>query len=170
MIRRALPLLCLTLLPATMVGGGPVRAQQRPGSAWTTSWATTIYAGRTAPRSPTSTITTSALTPIPGKPKTEANGRTHDLQGIASYYWQAQKTANGETFDKTAMTAAHRTLPFGTKVRVINIANGQSVIVRINDRGPFKPGRVIDVSDAAAGALGFRARGLTSVRVEVVAD
>ena len=115
-------------------------------------------------------MTTASLPPIAAKPQTAISAGKHDLEGIASFYWQDQKTANGETFDKTAMTAAHRTLPFGTKVRVTNIVNGHTVVVRINDRGPFKAGRVIDVSDAAAGELGFRARGLTPVRVEVVAD
>lgn len=158
------------LLLTLMANGTAAHAQERTSRAWTTSWANSVVAGSAAPRLKASSVTTGALTPIPVNPKADAQSRKHDLEGIASYYWQAQKTANGETFDKAAMTAAHRTLPFGTKVRVINIANGQSAILRINDRGPFKAGRVIDVSDAAAGALGFRARGLTPVRVEVVAN
>jgi rare lipoprotein A len=171
MIRRASPFALLAaLLPALMAHGMAAHAQERTRSAWATNWATSVYVGSTAARREASNITTSSLTPISAKPKTDTQSRKHDLEGIASYYWQAQKTANGETFDKTAMTAAHRTLPFGTKVRVINIANGTSVLVRINDRGPFKAGRVIDVSDAAAEALRFRDRGLTQVRVEVVAD
>ncbi|HEX4892096.1 MAG TPA: septal ring lytic transglycosylase RlpA family protein [Hyphomicrobiaceae bacterium] len=92
----------------------------------------------------------------------------HDLEGIASYYWQSQKTASGETFDKMGMTAAHRSLPFGTRVRVTNITNRRSVVVRINDRGPFKPGRVIDLSFAAAGEIGMHAQGLARVVVEVL--
>ncbi|MDX2307435.1 MAG: septal ring lytic transglycosylase RlpA family protein [Hyphomicrobium sp.] len=92
----------------------------------------------------------------------------HALNGIASYYWQEQKTASGEMFDRRAMTAAHPTLPMGTKVRVTNLANGRSAIVRINDRGPFKPGRVIDVSEAAADTLGMRQAGLTKVKIDVV--
>ncbi len=92
----------------------------------------------------------------------------HALDGIASYYWQGQTTASGETFDPQALTAAHRSLPFNTKVRVINPQTGRSVVVRINDRGPFKDGRVIDVSDAAAEVLGMKARGLIPVRLEVL--
>ena len=88
--------------------------------------------------------------------------------GIASFYWQEQKTASGERFDKTAMTAAHKTLPFNSRVRVTHLGNGRSVVVRINDRGPFKPGRVIDLSYAAAGALDMHARGLAQVKVELV--
>lgn len=74
-------------------------------------------------------------------------------EGVASYYGAelaGNRTANGERFDPSAMTAAHRTLPMGTKLRVTNKANGKSVIVRINDRGPFSKGRIIDVSRGAA--------------------
>jgi len=82
--------------------------------------------------------------------------------GSASYYaakFHGRRTASGERFDMHAMTAAHRTLPFGSKVRVTNTANGKSVVVRINDRGPFTRGRTIDVSHAAAKQLGLIARG-----------
>lgn len=95
-------------------------------------------------------------------------GEPHLLDGIASYYWQGQVTATGEPFDKRAMTAAHRTLPFGTKVRVTRVDTGSSVVVRINDRGPFKPGRVIDLSERAAEDLGITSIGLTPVRLEVM--
>lgn len=82
--------------------------------------------------------------------------------GIASYYgrrFNGRRTASGEVFDMSAMTAAHRTLPFGSKVRVTNPNNGKSVIVRINDRGPYGGGRTIDVSRAAATELGLISRG-----------
>lgn len=95
-------------------------------------------------------------------------GQSHTLNGIASYYWQDQKTSTGETFDKMAMTAAHKTLPFGTRVRVTNLENGRSVVVRINDRGPFKAGRVIDLSYAAADVIDMRAKGLASVKIDIV--
>jgi rare lipoprotein A len=77
----------------------------------------------------------------------------HEGSGIASVYSDRQ-TASGEAMDPGALTAAHRTLPFGTEVTVINHDNGRSVVVRINDRGPFVRGRVIDLSPAAARALG----------------
>ncbi len=83
--------------------------------------------------------------------------------GGASWYALTSKTASGERMNPSAMTAAHRSLPFGTKVRVTNKKNGKSVIVRINDRGPFIKGRVIDLSKAAAGKLGFIGRGHTSI-------
>ncbi|MDH4982065.1 septal ring lytic transglycosylase RlpA family protein [Hyphomicrobium sp. D-2] len=86
--------------------------------------------------------------------------------GMASYYWQPQMTASGVRFNPNAMTAAHRSLPFGTKVRVTNKRNGKSVVVTINDRGPFIKGRIIDLSNAAAGVIGMRASGVAPVVVE----
>jgi len=83
--------------------------------------------------------------------------------GRASWYALHSRTASGERMNPSAMTAAHRTLPFGTKLRVTNKNNGKSVIVRINDRGPFIKGRVLDLSKGAAGQLGFIGSGHTSV-------
>lgn len=85
--------------------------------------------------------------------------------GKASWYAMTGRTASGERANPNEMVAAHRTLPFGTRVRVENLRNGRSVIVRINDRGPFVRGRVIDVSKAAAAALGFVNHGTARVRV-----
>jgi len=89
--------------------------------------------------------------------------------GIASIYgYKGGRTASGQPASPTDLTAAHRSLPFGTKVRVTNLRNGKSVVVRINDRGPFIRGRVIDLTPAAARVLGFS--GLTKVSLTVVAD
>jgi rare lipoprotein A len=88
--------------------------------------------------------------------------------GIASYYWQGQMTASGARFNPGAMTAAHRTLPFGTRVLVTNQSNGRTVTVTINDRGPFVKGRIIDLSKAAAGAIGMTGQGLARVSVSVL--
>ena len=95
-------------------------------------------------------------------------GPGHGLIGLASYYGQGEVTATGERFDPSGMTAAHRTLPFGTRVRVTRVDTGNSVVVRINDRGPFKPGRVIDLSAGAAENLGITGVGLAEVRLEVL--
>lgn len=87
----------------------------------------------------------------------------------ASWYgpgFHGNLTANGEVYDQYAMTAAHKTLPFGTRLRVTNVANGRSIVVRINDRGPFIPGRDLDLSRAGADALGFA--GVATVRVEIL--
>lgn len=88
--------------------------------------------------------------------------------GLASYYWQPQRVASGGWFNPNAMTAAHKTLPFGTRVRVTNERNGQSVEVTINDRGPFVAGRVIDLSSAAAGAINMKGAGVVPVRMTVL--
>jgi rare lipoprotein A len=92
-------------------------------------------------------------------------------KGEASYYADAfhgRKTASGERFDMHAMTAAHRKLAFGTRVRVTNLNNGREVVVRINDRGPYAGGRVIDVSHAAARKLDMIGAGVVPVKVEVL--
>jgi rare lipoprotein A len=94
-------------------------------------------------------------------------------QGSASYYaakFHGRRTASGETFDNRAMTAAHRSLPFGSLVRVTNPDNGRSVVVRINDRGPFTRGRMIDVSRAAAEELGMVTRGHATVELALIED
>ena len=95
-------------------------------------------------------------------------GPGHGLIGLASYYGQGEVTATGERFNPSGMTAAHRTLPFGTRVRVTRVDTGNSIVVRINDRGPFKPGRVIDLSEGAAENLGITGVGLAQVRLEVL--
>lgn len=89
--------------------------------------------------------------------------------GTASWYgprFHGRKTANGEIFNQNKLTAAHRTLPLGTEVEVTNVKNGKSVEVRINDRGPYVRGRIIDLSRAAAIRLGIREQGLATVRIE----
>ena len=88
--------------------------------------------------------------------------------GIASYYKYGGKTANGETFNPNGLTAAHRYLKFGTLVLVTNLLNGRSVVVRINDRGPFVGGRIIDLSYGAAKAVGLHGSGVAKVRVAVL--
>ena len=88
--------------------------------------------------------------------------------GMASYYWQRQRLASGGWFNPNAMTAAHKTLPFGTKVRVTHLGTGRTVMVTINDRGPYIRGRIIDLSSAAAGAIGMKGSGVARVAVNVV--
>ncbi|MEH2533893.1 rare lipoprotein A [Bradyrhizobium sp. AZCC 1588] len=88
--------------------------------------------------------------------------------GIASFYTEGTKTASGEKFNTLEMTAAHPTLPFGTKLRVTNLASGRSVTVRVNDRGPYVQGRIVDVSYSAADALGMVGKGVTKVKLDVV--
>ena len=89
-------------------------------------------------------------------------------QGLASFYTEGTRTANGERFDTHALTAAHPTLPFGTHLRVTNVATGRSVTVRVNDRGPYVPGRIVDVSYSAAESLGMVGRGVAKVKLDIV--
>ena len=94
-----------------------------------------------------------------------------DQTGLAAFYhatFQGRRTANGESFDHKELTAAHKTLPFGTLVRVTNLRNYKSVIVRVNDRGPMQPGRVIDLTHRAARILGFMHQGMTKVILEIL--
>ncbi len=89
--------------------------------------------------------------------------------GLASYYGpelHGRRTASGERFNQHGLTAAHRSAPFGSRLKVTNLLNGRSVVVRVNDRGPFIRGRVIDVSAGAARQIGFHGRGVTRVKVE----
>jgi rare lipoprotein A (peptidoglycan hydrolase) len=106
------------------------------------------------------------------EPKKHRSWRTKLTQsGKASWYgrsFHGKTTASGEVFDQRLMTAAHKTLPLGSRARVINLTNGNSVEVTINDRGPFIPGRIIDVSRAAADELGFLESGLAQVRIELL--
>jgi len=105
-------------------------------------------------------------------PRPEAAGKVLlTLEGTVSYYahdFQGKETSNGETFNMNDLTAAHRTFPFGTKVRVTNLENNKSVIVRVNDRGPFVEGRIMDLSMGAAKEIGLIKTGTTRARLEVL--
>jgi rare lipoprotein A len=115
-------------------------------------------------------LTLCACHSTPQQPARPKQGATGNVQtGYASFYNEAQMTASGERFDKNAFTAAHRSLPFGTIVRVTNQHNGLSVEVRINDRGPYGGhGRIIDLSEAAARVLRMIDAGVVPVRLEVL--
>jgi rare lipoprotein A len=103
--------------------------------------------------------------------KASAQTGDHRLSGLAAVYsdrLNGHKTASGKRYDKTALTAAHPTLPFGSKVKITNDKNGKSVVVTINDRGPTQPERVFDLSRAAAKQLGIGPKGMAPVTAEVV--
>ncbi|MGR5176565.1 septal ring lytic transglycosylase RlpA family protein [Vibrio parahaemolyticus] len=105
--------------------------------------------------------------------KTTSYAKSHKLVGQASWYgnkFHGKLTASGERYNMRAYTAAHKTLPFGTIVRVTNTANGKSVDVKINDRGPFVKGRVIDLSYKAFGRIGNTNKGVASVKIDIVDD
>jgi rare lipoprotein A len=115
--------------------------------------------------------TGAARIPAPSQPTQSPPTLTET--GLASWYGakhHGKRTASGEVFNQEELTAAHPTLPWGSRVKVINLENSKSVDVRINDRGPYKKGRIIDVSRAAARALGMVQRGITNVRIEWVPE
>lgn len=118
-------------------------------------------------------ITGCSSTSTSASPKTQEYARSHELVGIASWYgnkYHGKLTASGETYNMRAYTAAHKTLPFGTIVRVINTDNNKSVDVKINDRGPFVKGRVIDLSQKAFEKVGSTSEGVVSIRIEILDD
>lgn len=122
--------------------------------------------------------TSSRSTPAPKAPvqvapkaPAQSNASTVYQEGVASWYgerFHGRKTSSGEAYNMYELTAAHKTLPFGTKVKVTALYNGKSVTVRINDRGPFIEGRVIDLSKAAADQIGLTSKGLGKVKLEVI--
>lgn len=131
---------------------------------WTTSRSFDVPPSTQLPTQPVA-----AIAPVPQV--TAKVRRASAFFGIASWYGQVlngHRTASGEIFDMNRLTAAHRTLPFGTMVRVIDTRSGKSVVVRINDRGVLFSDRVIDLSRGAADQLGIRRSGITSVRLEVL--
>lgn len=133
---------------------------------------TALLLAAAAPLAGCAPASAAVATPVPGAPEPALTGLLPALgafEGLASWYgpgFAGRRTASGEVFDPNALTAAHRSLPFGTVVRVVNLDNRRSVEVRINDRGPFKPDRVIDLSRAAAEALDMIGSGVGPVRVE----
>ena len=112
-----------------------------------------------------------APTPVAPANTPQVAQNNKQITGTASWYgpgFHGRRTANGERFNQNALTAAHRTLPFGTRVRVTNLRNNRSVVVRINDRGPYSGGRIIDLSAAAAREIGMINSGVARVRIEVL--
>lgn len=107
----------------------------------------------------------------PTAPTPAASSGGSNEQGLAAVYsdrLNGHRTANGQRYDRNKLTAAHKTLPFGTQLKVTNTSNGKSVIVRINDRGPKEADRILDISPRAARALSIRSRGMAKVTTEVI--
>jgi len=161
-----------TLIGATAVtlGTGPVMAEAPTALAPLTTavGATALVAATPTPGFGTNIVSSPMIQPLP------QDGPYHTVaSGMASYYGRelaGNRTASGERFDPSDLTAAHRTLPLGSKVRVTNPRTGESVIVRINDRGPFHSNRLIDLSEAAAREIGIRSAGSGMVELAVAND
>lgn len=123
----------------------------------------------TAPAAPSPAAATSASPPAAAAPAAKNDG----MEGLAAVYsskLEGRKTASGQVFRQAKLTAAHPTLPFGTRVKITNTKNDKSVEVTINDRGPTQPGRVVDLSRTAAAKIGIGANSMAPVKVEVVAE
>ena len=154
--RSYAPALAVAVAAATLAGcAKPSVVSSKP------EWGATRQAS--AHHNPQTLRAANQVPPATNKPAAKPSS-----YGVASYYSDDTETASGEKFDPSLMTAAHRTLPFGTRVRVTNVQTGQSVTVRINDRGPFIPGREVDLSYSAAETIGMVERGITKVKLEVV--
>lgn len=171
-------LLVLVVLSAVPLAVKLVPAALRDGDA------STVALAPSAPPTPAAKATTPkkappVRTPQPNlpaqdalklRPKTASGARVVATGTCgASYYGEGQATASGESFDPGALTAAHKTLPFGTRVKVTNARNDASVVVRINDRGPFVSGRCLDLSTAAMKAIDGVSSGVVTVRYSVLA-
>jgi len=139
-------------------GQSPFRAQHSDLRS-----STTRQAAIEQPRRPVAVA--SVVRRAPAAEPGESRGKSN---GLASFYSEGGRTASGEKFNPNELTAAHPTLPFGTKLRVTNTHTGRSVTVRVNDRGPYVPGRVVDVSYSAAQELGMVGRGVAPVKLDVV--
>jgi len=128
-----------------------------------TAQAQTAPAAPATPAAPAAAPAPAAATPAPASTAGVETG----LAAVYSDKLHGRKTASGQVYDRNKLTTAHKTLPFGTKVKVTNVKNDKSVVLLVNDRGPTQAGRVVDISPAAAKALGIPARGMAEVRVEV---
>lgn len=169
--RRTLKALTLVALAGLApIAASTAAASDAPANVALEQSATSAAMIELVPLQPSTEVTLSvpAGETAPSVPQATVVGR-----GSASYYaakFDGRRTASGERFDNDEMTAAHRSLPFGSRVRVTNVASGRSVIVRINDRGPFTAGRMIDVSRAAAEELGLVTRGHGTVEIALLEE
>ncbi|MEW2474537.1 septal ring lytic transglycosylase RlpA family protein [Micromonospora gifhornensis] len=161
----------IELLPSSatpdLTSGSPSASASPSATASPPPTRTAQAPSRSKPRTPSAKPTPSTK-PTPTAKKTTARPVVETGSCGASFYWQGQMTANGETFNPEDMTAAHKTLPFNSKVRVTNPANGKSITVRINDRGPFIAGRCLDLSRAAFAEIASLDLGHIEVRYEVL--
>jgi len=167
-IRKAVQLFTLLVTAATLAACASSPTAINKTASLTDSQQASLQPDSKAPIVTNRRVSVVTKKHTPAAPKKLAV-KPPESYGIASFYEEdGTQTASGEQFDGHKLTAAHRTLPFGTRVRVTNIASGSSVTVRINDRGPFIDGRVIDVSYSAAKTLGITERGIAMVKLDIV--
>ena len=168
--RRALRLIAIVIGGASLAACAQSTVVSQRSQALASRTAS-IEPARTA-SAPVRTHLAAAHRPHASRPKAAdvkiASQGKVSSQGLASFYSEGQQTASGEKFDAHELTAAHPTLPFGTRLRVTDVKTGRSVTVRVNDRGPYVPGRIVDVSYSAAQTLGMIGKGVANVRLDVV--
>ena len=162
-IGRAVRLFAVVLAAASLAACAQSSVLSKRSSLFAPSRQASLERERTSPL-----VRRAAFTPAPFAPRKDAAGPRIASQGIASFYTEGTRTASGEKFDTNELTAAHPSLPFGTRLRVTNVATGKSVTVRVNDRGPYVRGRVVDVSYSAARMLGMVGGGVAKVKLDVV--
>ncbi len=159
--------LCVLALGAAALAGCVQTTAVNPKSELRQSREASLERDRSTPSAPKRRVA-SVKKHTPLASHRHAAGTRTASQGIASFYTEGTKTASGEKFNTHDLTAAHPTLPFGTRLRVTNVTTGQAVTVRVNDRGPYVQGRIVDVSYSAADALGMVGKGLANVKLDVV--
>ena len=167
-VRKAVQLFAVTMTAATLAACAQSSVATNKSASFAAGGQTSMEPNRKA-----SFVTNSRVAVVTKKHTPFAtNKHTAETQdasyGLASFYAHKSQTASGEKFDAHELTAAHRTLPFGTRVRVTNVSTGRSVTVRVNDRGPFVPGRIIDVTSSAAETLGIAGQGIAKVKLNVL--
>lgn len=166
-IRKVVQLFAVVLTAAALAACAQSSVVTNKSELLAASRQTALEDNRNASFVPKRRVSVIAKNHMPFVTNKHAAGTQVASYGLASFYTDAE-TASGEKFDPYKLTAAHRTLPFGTRLHVTNIATGRSVTVRVNDRGPFVPGRVVDVSYSAAETLGIIGRGVAKVKLVVV--
>ena len=162
-VRSAVRLLAVIVAGALLAGCAQSSVVSRNSGFVGSSRQASLHRDRTPSFATPARIAATRHTPF----ATHKNTQTAS-QGVASFYSEGTQTASGEKFDAHELTAAHPTLPFGTRLRVTDVATGKSVTVRVNDRGPYVPGRVVDVSYSAAQSLGMIGKGVANVKLDVV--
>ena len=167
-VLKVVKLFAVVLIAATLAACAQSRNVANKSELLTAARQTSLEDNQNASIVPNRRMAINAKNPMPFVMNKHAAGAQFASFGLASFYAEGTRTASGEKFNPHELTAAHRTLPFGTRLRVTNVATGRFVTVRVNDRGPFVPGRVVDVSYSAAETLGMIGRGVAKVKLVVV--
>ena len=165
-LRKAVRLFALALTSATLAACAQSSVVNNRSELLPTTRQASLDENHNAPSATSRRMAVKSQTPL----ETDRHAAATKVAsyGVASFYSEGARTASGEQFNPNELTAAHPNLPFGTKLRITDVDTGRSVVVRVNDRGPFVPGRVVDVSYSAAATLGIVGRGTAKVKLDVV--